>query len=68
MDWSEITAPEAHEMAAMAEAAIAAILDEWRARGDVTPPELAAHVCVHERAHHFGRSDDDIARIDRWWE
>ncbi|MEM9476183.1 MAG: metallopeptidase family protein [Pseudomonadota bacterium] len=134
MDWSEITAPEAHEMAAMAEAAIAAlpqayraaaaevalrvedfapeamlkemdmadpfeltglydgipltqksvmdqpmgpdtiwlfrrpILDEWCARGDVTLPDLVAHVFVHELAHHFGWSDDDIARIDRWWE
>ena len=23
---------------------------------------------IHEIAHHFGWSDDDIARIDRWWE
>ena len=44
------------------------ILDEWRARGDVTLAELVAHVTVHEFAHHFGWSDDDIARIDRWWE
>ena len=27
-----------------------------------------AHVTVHEFAHHFGWSDEDIARIDRWWE
>jgi len=27
-----------------------------------------AHVVVHEFAHHFGWSDDDIAAIDRWWE
>ncbi|MEO1961572.1 MAG: metallopeptidase family protein, partial [Paracoccus sp. (in: a-proteobacteria)] len=27
-----------------------------------------AHVVIHEFAHHFGWSDDDIARIDRWWE
>jgi predicted Zn-dependent protease with MMP-like domain len=44
------------------------ILDEWAARGDVTLEALVAHVTVHELAHHFGWSDDDIARIDRWWE
>ncbi|MDQ2091590.1 metallopeptidase family protein [Marimonas arenosa] len=44
------------------------ILDEWRARRDVTWQELVAHVTVHEFAHHFGWSDDDIATIDRWWE
>jgi predicted Zn-dependent protease with MMP-like domain len=44
------------------------ILDEWRARGDVDLPDLVAHVLVHELAHHFGWSDDDIASIDRWWE
>jgi predicted Zn-dependent protease with MMP-like domain len=27
-----------------------------------------AHVLIHELAHHFGWSDDDIARIDPWWE
>lgn len=45
-----------------------AILDEWAARGDVALGDLVAHVLVHELAHHFGWSDDDIARIDRWWE
>lgn len=35
---------------------------------DVTLKELVAHVTVHEFAHHFGWSDDDIAAIDRWWE
>ncbi|MCB1358727.1 MAG: metallopeptidase family protein [Maritimibacter sp.] len=45
-----------------------AILDEWIARGDVTLEVLVAHVMVHELAHHFGWSDDDIAAIDRWWE
>lgn len=45
-----------------------AIIDEWAARGDITLRELVAHVTVHEFAHHFGWSDDDIARIDRWWE
>ena len=45
-----------------------AILDEWTGRGDVTLGDLVAHVLVHELAHHFGWSDADIARIDRWWE
>ena len=44
------------------------ILDEWAARGDVALRALVSHVTVHEFAHHFGWSDDDIARIDRWWE
>ena len=45
-----------------------AILDEWVARGDVTLKDLVTHVMVHELAHHFGWSDADIAKIDRWWE
>ncbi|MEM0948927.1 MAG: metallopeptidase family protein [Pseudomonadota bacterium] len=44
------------------------ILDEWIARGDVALGDLVAHVYVHELAHHFGWSDEDIARIDKWWE
>ena len=44
------------------------ILAEWRDRGDVDIDELIAHVTVHEFAHHFGWSDDDIAEIDPWWE
>lgn len=44
------------------------ILDEWCERGDVSLGDLVAHVTVHEFAHHFGWSDDDIAAIDRWWE
>ena len=44
------------------------ILDEWAGRGDVTLAELVAHVLIHELAHHFGWSDDDIAVIDRWWD
>jgi|SRR5690606_37769933 len=44
------------------------ILDEWAARGNVTFGELVGHVMTHELAHHFGWSDADIARIDRWWE
>ncbi|MCB2140863.1 MAG: metallopeptidase family protein, partial [Rhodobacteraceae bacterium] len=27
-----------------------------------------AHVLIHELAHHFGWSDEEIAEIDRWWE
>jgi predicted Zn-dependent protease with MMP-like domain len=45
-----------------------ALLDEWIDRGDVPLDALVAHVTVHEFAHHFGWSDEDIARIDRWWE
>lgn len=44
------------------------ILEELRDRGNVTLEQLVAHVTVHEFAHHFGWSDDDIAEIDRWWE
>ncbi|SEK52372.1 metallopeptidase family protein [Pacificibacter marinus] len=44
------------------------ILDEWCLRGDVTLLQMVAHVTVHELAHHFGWSDDDIAKIDKWWE
>jgi predicted Zn-dependent protease with MMP-like domain len=44
------------------------ILDELRSRDGVTLEELVAHVTVHEFAHHFGWSDNDIARIDPWWE
>ena len=45
-----------------------AILEEWLERGDVSLGELVAHVYIHELAHHLGWSDDDIARIDPWWE
>ena len=45
-----------------------AILDEWVGRGDIALRDLIANVVVHEFAHHFGWSDEDIARIDRWWE
>jgi predicted Zn-dependent protease with MMP-like domain len=44
------------------------ILDEWIGRGDIALGDLVAHVYVHELAHHFGWSDAEIARIDRWWE
>ena len=43
------------------------ILAEWNDRGDVDLTTLIAHVTVHEFAHHFGWSDEDIARIDPWW-
>ncbi|HSF95232.1 MAG TPA: metallopeptidase family protein [Thermohalobaculum sp.] len=42
------------------------ILEEWIERGDVDLDRLVAHVLVHEIAHHFGFSDDDIAEIDDW--
>jgi len=44
-----------------------AILDEWVARKDISLKALVAHVVVHEFAHHFGWSDEDIAAIDEWW-
>lgn len=44
------------------------ILDEWAERGNVSIGEMVAHVVTHELAHHFGWSDEDIARIDPWWE
>ena len=44
------------------------ILDEWIERGDVSLAALVGHVVVHEFAHHFGWSDENIAAIDRWWE
>lgn len=45
-----------------------AILAEWCERGNVSLGELVRNVVIHEYAHHFGWSDDDIAKIDRWWE
>lgn len=45
-----------------------AILDEWIDRGNVSLEELVSHVLIHELAHHFGWSDDEIAAIDPWWE
>ncbi len=44
------------------------ILDEWAERDGTALGELVGHVLVHELAHHFGWSDEDIARIDPWWE
>lgn len=44
------------------------ILDEWAERGDVSIGDLVTHVLIHELAHHFGWSDEEIASIDPWWE
>jgi len=44
------------------------ILDEWAEREAQPLGSLVAHILVHELAHHFGWSDDDIASIDPWWE
>ncbi len=40
------------------------MLDEWITRGDETLEHLVAHVLIHEVGHHFGLSDDDIARLE----
>ena len=39
------------------------LLDYW-AEHDETLGHLVAHVLVHEIGHHFGLSDDDMARIE----
>ncbi|MBN2907872.1 MAG: metallopeptidase family protein [Rhodobacteraceae bacterium] len=44
------------------------ILEEWIEREEIDLADLVTHVLIHEFAHHFGWSDDDIASIDRWWE
>lgn len=45
-----------------------AILFEWMDRGNVLLGDLVSHIVVHELAHHFGWSDQQIARIDKWWQ
>ena len=40
-----------------------AILEEWAEEGD-TLGRLVTHILVHEIGHHFGFSDDDMARIE----
>jgi predicted Zn-dependent protease with MMP-like domain len=40
-----------------------AILEEW-AEGEDTLGHLVSHILVHEIGHHFGLSDDDMARIE----
>ena len=42
------------------------ILEEWIERGDIPLADLVAHVVLHELAHHFGWSDDDIAQVAPW--
>ena len=42
------------------------ILEEWIERGDVGLGRLVAHDLIHEIAHHFGWSDDDIRAVDDW--
>jgi predicted Zn-dependent protease with MMP-like domain len=39
------------------------ILDYW-AEQDETLGDIITHVLVHEIGHHFGLSDDDMARIE----
>lgn len=39
------------------------ILDYW-AESDETLGDVITHVLVHEIGHHFGLSDDDMARIE----
>jgi predicted Zn-dependent protease with MMP-like domain len=45
-----------------------AILEEWIERGTVSLRQLVGHIMVHELAHHFGWTDEEIAAIDPWWE
>ena len=40
-----------------------AILDYW-AENDETLGDIVTHVLIHELGHHFGLSDDDMARIE----
>ena len=39
------------------------LIDEW-ADGGLKLGDLIAHVLIHEIGHHFGFSDDDMARIE----
>lgn len=39
------------------------ILEEW-ANGQETLGDLVTHILVHEIGHHFGFSDEDMARIE----
>lgn len=43
------------------------ILAEWTDRDGEPLENIVTNVLVHELAHHFGWSDDDIAAIDEWW-
>ena len=39
------------------------LLDYW-CEGEDTLDEVVTHVLIHEIGHHFGLSDDDMARIE----
>lgn len=39
------------------------LIDEW-SEGGLTLGDLITHVLIHEIGHHFGLSDDDMARIE----
>jgi predicted Zn-dependent protease with MMP-like domain len=39
------------------------LMDEW-AEGGLPLGDLITHVLIHEIGHHFGLSDDDMARIE----
>lgn len=39
------------------------LLDEW-SEGNLKLGDLITHVLIHEIGHHFGLSDDDMARIE----
>ena len=43
-----------------------AILEEWIERADAPLGDIVANVLVHEIAHHFGWSDEEIAAVDDW--
>ncbi len=44
------------------------ILAELQERANTSLEELVAHVTIHEFAHHFGWSDEEIAQIAPWWD
>ena len=40
------------------------LIDEWASDESLRLGDLIAHVLIHEIGHHFGLSDDDMARIE----